>query len=152
MLPLQHLVTSIHSHWDRATVGTFPTMYPGMHVETSHFTAWCELWVETWSDPPRRESAPDQITASILVHCFNRNPVDHVGLEKLISDARGALIRKTIPIIDATAATPLEIGTMRIREHTMHNLTRNHAALGQEHLKHAVLIFEAHAQETPALL
>lgn len=149
MIPAQHLITSIHTHWASQTAGVAPTIYPGTRLDTHQLDAWCELWVDAWSDPPRRNADPDRLTLSILVHCFSRRPADPAALARLVSAARAALARQAIPLQDLTGPSPISLGLLRVREHDLHDLSRNHAALGQEQLLHAVLVFQAHAEEAP---
>lgn len=147
MLPAQHLITSIHSHWASQVPNGTPTIYPGARVDTNRLTDWYELWVDAWSDSPRRHADPDGLTVSILIHCFSRQPTRKTTVQRLASVARTALARQTLSIIDADAPTPRTIGFLRLREHAVHDLSRNHAALGQERLQHLVLVFEARAEE-----
>ncbi len=150
MLSAQHLISSIHAHWSTHFPEEVPTIYPGLRLDTERLTQWCELWVDGWSDPPRRAIAPDGLTVSILVHCFARHPADKTAVHRLASAARAALSGQTLPIQDFGPETPASLGVLRVREQTVQDLSRNHAALGQERVQHLVLVFHARAEEVPA--
>jgi hypothetical protein len=147
MLPAHHLITSIHTHWAAHFPGEIPTLYPGTRLDTDRLAAWCELWVDAWSAPPRRAISPDHLTVSILVHCFARHATDKTAVHQLATAARTALSGQLVPIVDATTENPTTLGALRIREHTVQDLSRNHAALGQERLQHLVLVLDARAVE-----
>jgi hypothetical protein len=147
MIPAQHLTTSIQSHWAAETASQFETVYPGTRRDTQRLAEWCELGIENQSDPPRRNADPDRLAVSILVHCFSRHSTQPIRVQRLATVARSALSRRAVPIQDTTGSTPVELGCLRVREHAAHDLSRNHAALGQELLQHIVLVFQAVAEE-----
>lgn len=146
MIAAQHLIRAVQRHWSQTLPTSTPTVYPGMRFDTDAADHWYELWVETWSDGPRRSTAPDRLTVALLVHCFSRDPVQKTAVQGLASAARQALSGRRLMITD-DAAEPVLLGWLAIFEHSVQDLSRNHAALGQEGLQHLVLVFQAVAEE-----
>ncbi|MFV0445872.1 MAG: hypothetical protein ACK5Q5_20025 [Planctomycetaceae bacterium] len=133
------------------TASTVQTIYPGTRVDTQRLGHWCELWVDAWSDSPRRNADPDHFSVSILVHCFSRDPRQTTEVHRLLTLARETLARKAIPIRDTPNNGAINLGLLRVREPVMHDLSRNHTASGQEPLQHLVLVFPACAEECTAV-
>lgn len=150
MLPAHHLITSVHAHWTAAFSSSVPTIYPGMRIDTDRLREWCELWVDAWSDRPRRMHGPDELNVSILVHCFARHPTSKTVAHRLAMAAREALGERLVPVLDREHTVPVTLGVLRLREHSVQDLSRNHAALGQERLQHLVVVFQGMAQAVTA--
>lgn len=146
MIAPQHLLRAVQRHWSQTLPVSAPTLYPGMRLETAAADRWYELWMDAWSDGPRRSAAPDRLTVSLLVHCFSRDPVQKTAVHALASAARETLAGRRLPITD-DSAEPRLLGWLAIGEHAVHDLSRNHAAIGQEGLQHLVLVFQAVAEE-----
>ena len=150
MVPADRIVAAVHSYWAAALPSDLVTLYPGVRLDTSGLQHWCELWVDAWSDPPRRAVAPDRLRIAIIVHCFSRHPTQKAGVHRIASLAREALAGRTLPVAPSEAITGDLWGCLRIREHAAHDLTRNQAASGQERLQHLVLTFDAIVEQTPS--
>ena len=147
MIPAEHIITTLHRHWDANLPISAPTLYAGTRLDTSRLDEWYELWIDAWADSARRDIAPDQLTVSILVHCFARHPTKKTAVHRLATAARETLAGRVLSIEDVGAIPPVSLGCLRITEHSVRDLTRNHAALGQERLQHLVLVFDATAQQ-----
>lgn len=146
MLSAQHLIRTVQRHWSQALPLAAPTVYPGMRLDTAAADSWYELWVDAWSDGLRRSTAPDRLMVSLLVHCFSRDTVHKTAVHALASAARETLAGRRLAITD-DASEPVLLGWLAIFEHAVHDLSRNHAAIGQEGLQHLVLVFQAVAEE-----
>lgn len=147
MFPQPCLIRTVQAHWSEQTAGTAPTIYPGARSDPAEAPAWFELWVDSWTDAPRRAAAPDLLAIAIVVHCFSRDPSDKSRVHALADAARQAFSGRRLPIIDDAAPTPHVVGWLSIHEHSAHDLTRHQAALGQPALQHVVVTFTAAAQQ-----
>lgn len=145
MIPSQHLIVAVHRQW--AAMVASLTLYPGSRVDIADAAEWCELWMDAWSAPPQRRSAPQRMDCSILVHCFSRHATDKLGVHRLAGGARAALGGATLPILDDALPVPATLGCLTIHEVDVHDLSRAHAAAERSELQHLVLVFQAAAQE-----
>lgn len=149
MVPADRIIATLHSHWAAVLAPGVVTLFPGSRIDTAGLLEWFEFCVDAWSDPPRRTMSPDRLSLVITLHGFSRHPTQKTGVHRLASLARNALSGRTLPIAPSETISKDFCACLRIREHTAHDLTRNHAALGQERLQHLVLNFEAIVEETP---
>lgn len=147
MLPPQHIVAAVHRHWSTRTGDAAPTVYPGTRFDVSSLDGWFELWVDAWSREPQRHVSPDRLMVAILVHCFSRHATDKLAAQRLADAARAALDGWTLTITDRTDPAPQTIGFLTLQESTLRDLSRNHAASGQERLQHIVVTIPALAHE-----
>lgn len=150
MIPVDRLIATIHAHWAAVQPLEAPTLFPGLRLNTDSAALWFELWVEAWSAPLRRSSAPDELAVTVVVHGFSRHPVQKFGVHRLADAARQTLAGRQLPILESADPGAPQIGLLSIREHTVQDFTRTQANQGHERLQHVVVAFDARARALPA--
>jgi len=147
MISGEDITRSVQIWWRDNFPPAVTTIYPGQQIETSQLAEWVELWVDAWNDRLRRDVAPDELLASITVHCFSRHPTQATRVQSLADGARAALARQMIDVLYFSVSGAPVVAQLRTREAETRDLTRSHSETTRGMLHHVVVTVTAVVQE-----
>lgn len=144
-LPPEWIAAAVFERWRDALASDAPTIYPGLHVDTSAWPEWFELWLDSWSPRRQRSVAPELTNLLVTAHCFVRPATDAGRVLQLAAAAQQALNRQTLAIADP-AAREVVVGYAKFTEADVRDVTRLEADAGRHGLQHHVVTWHGWAQ------
>ena len=145
MLTPTHITTSLLTHWRDTFPLSVPTLYPGTTLDTSATDEWIELWIDTWSRPPQRATAPHFIDLILTAHLFLKPTLTPSRLHELAEATRTTLAQQRLPLRDYSLSGHPIIGSATLFEPEARDLTRHHQN-AHHNLHHLTLTIPGTAQ------
>ncbi|ADG69368.1 hypothetical protein Plim_3555 [Planctopirus limnophila DSM 3776] len=138
---LQH---SLIDYWQSVCPDELPTLWPGRKADPQSWQQWCELRVDSWTQPIQRLGR-SHIACVITLRLFVRQiasspeatlPSLHSRLEQLQTVVTQAWHEQTIPIVDDLPENSASIiGYLRVADLTSRSIeTSSPTLLGREFL------------------
>jgi hypothetical protein len=147
MLSTAAITAGLQTWWRDHLPITLPTIYPGTQLDTTTIPAWCELYIDLWTRPPRRSTNIDALHIAVTIHLFAKGTHDRTLLPTLIDAATAMLQHQRIPLHDPTLSESPLTGYALLHEAQSRNLTRPQQPHAGDHLQHIVVTIEGRAEE-----
>ena len=136
------LESSVQTYWRHHFTADVTTIFPGMAVDTSQFTSWAELWIQSSRQRRGRVTSLPMLDVAVVVHLFSRVRQNPGDLRSLIDQACELLTQRTLLIRDfAHQGMPI-VGYLKLYEARAQLMVEGEASSRQPGLSHAVVTCE----------
>jgi hypothetical protein len=146
MLSMRAIVTSLLARAASALPSGVPLAWPGLQLATESLAEWVEAWCDAVNGLTQRSHPPEQREIWLTLHAFARPTNDTTRVHEISESLRAAFGAQTIPVIDSSASPATQIGSVRMREADVRDLTHLHAEDQRRPLHHLVVIVRGTVQ------
>lgn len=149
MIQLADLTAELQKFWSAASPVDVTTQFPGVLLDATQLDQWYEFWLTHVEGRPGGASQGEMLTLLIDVHCFSRQPEKRKVFE-LADAVRRALSQQTLSL-RSTADPAQTIGTLRLYEATIRDLSRESPGEPGWPLQHVLVTLAARAERIVAV-
>lgn len=146
MLSMRSIVTSLMARAASAIPEGVAFAWPGVQLATETLLEWVEAWCDGVDGLTQRSQPPEQRQVWLTLHVFARPTNETMRVHEIAESLRAAFNARTIPVIDSAASPATQVGSVRMREADVRDLTHVHAEDQRRPLNHLVVIVRGTVQ------
>lgn len=140
MLSMRAIVTSLTAQAAGALPSGVPLAWPGVSLPTETLSEWVELWCDSVNGVIQREQPPEQREVWVTLNVFVRPGTQTMRAQELSELLRQAFHQQVLSIVDSTTTPATAVGTVRLREADVRDLTPGHAEEQRRPLHQVVVL------------
>lgn len=139
MITLEQLSTALQRHVAEEMPENVPLVLPGVVLDAETTAEWIEFSCDAVDGVVQRDSPAELQEVSVTLQVFVRASRQTTRVQALADAARSIISRRLIDVHDQTVSDEPVIGSVRLREADVRDLTRVHAAEQRRALRHVVV-------------
>jgi hypothetical protein len=146
MLSMRSIVTSLMSRAASALPVGVALAWPGVQLATESLSEWVEAWCDAVNGPTQRSHPPELREVWFTLHVFARPTSQTMRVHELAEGLRASFHAETIAVVDSSTSPATTVGSIRIREADVRDLTHVHVEEQRRPLIHVVVQLRGTAQ------
>jgi hypothetical protein len=146
MLSMRSIVTSLMARAAAALPEGVALAWPGVQLATETLSEWVEAWCDAVNNLPQRCHPPEQREVWLTLHAFARPTNETTRVHEITESLRATFNAQTIPVIDPSTLPASPVGSVRMREADVRDLTHLHAEDQRRPLNHLVVMVRGTVQ------
>jgi hypothetical protein len=146
MLSMSSIVTSLMAHAAAALPDGVALAWPGLQLASETLSEWVEAWCDAINGLPQRNQPPERREVWLTLHAFARPTNETMRVQGIAESLRATFSAQTIPVIDSSNSPATQVGSVRMREADVRDLTHLHAEDQRRPLNHLVVMVRGTVQ------
>jgi hypothetical protein len=146
MLSMRSVVTSLMARAASALPEGVSLAWPGVQLATEDLSEWVEVWCDAVNGLTQRSQPAERREVWLTLHVYARPTNETMRVHEITESLRATFNAQTIPVVDSSTLPATPVGSVRMREADVRDLTHLHAEDQRRPLNHLMVMVRGTVQ------